>query len=625
MPDQTRRDIDEWHLGIEGGEAHHSELAAPPPIPEPAPPNLSADRLDTPLYVVTVEHLAWAAVALYALLTRLAALGLRPLNLVEASRALFAREIATRGLVVLSAEPQPSGWLDMLRAGVFLAFGASDFGARIVAAIFGLALIAAAFAMRRQLGRAGALAFATMLTLSPTLTYYSRAASPTIPAIALVVIVLALMFALVGASDTLKVAGVAIALAAALSAEPIVFPIAAIFVAILIVMGTGELFLRRHPMIGLRVWWERRSAQLVFCAAIAIGLFAVLETGLGRHNLVVAIVYGAAQQWAPVLYPDFRGGLDFYLPVVAFYEFAIAIFGLLGALAFVVFLLRSRIAVIAFLWTIFAAAFFFADPVHYHDWTVMMLVPAALMGAVLIDNLHRSAAWRWVRYPVAVLVLLTIYVQLATNFVRVAPDPSEASWSRHMLLFWTDDPATTMLAEEEFAHAERAVTDRGKVFLTEPSPLARWYLRDLKLTDTAADADLVVSPAKAEKPSDVRESFDFTLGETWQLSFAGLTPEAALRYFFVQRISRDVSSTEVRVDVRSQPPTNAAAAPSPSASPLISQSPTPEASISASPAPSPSVTPEATATPTAEPTISSTPAPSVIPSAVSSPVPTGAP
>jgi hypothetical protein len=648
MPDQTRRDIDEWHLGIDGPEVTRPQLPAPVKEAEPPPPpSLSDHRLDAPLYVLTVEHLGWAALALYALFTRLGALGLRPLDFIEASRSLFAREIAGRGLGVLSVE-QPSGWPDILRAGIFLAFGASDFGARIVAAAFGLALIAAAFAMRRQLGRAGALAFATMLTLSPTLTYYSRAASPTIPAIALVLIILALMFALVGASNSFMVVGVAIAIAAALSAEPIALPIAAIFLAILIVMGIGELILRRNPMLRFRVWWERRSAQLAFSIAIAVGLFVVLETALGRRNLLLAMVYGAVGQWLPVLHPDFRGGLAFYVPVFAFYEFAIAIFGLLGALAFVVFLLRTRVAVIAFLWTIFSAAFFLADPVHWQDWVTMMLVPAALLGAVLIDTVHRTNAWRWFRYPVAVLMILTIYVQLAINFVRVAPDPSEASWSRHLLLFWTN-PATTSAATEEFAHASRAVTDRGTAYLAEESPIARWYLRDLNPADTLANADLVVSPTNSDKPSNVRESYDFTLDEKWTPNFAGLTPSAALRYFFTQDLASEVSTTEVRVDVRSSTPVTAVPAPSASATAAPAETPTAQPSISPSPPPSslpaaassatssaqatttstaaltPTPTAEQSSTPTAAPTIAMTPAPSSVPSAVSSPAPTSAP
>jgi hypothetical protein len=408
----------------------------------------------------------------------------------------------------------------------------------------------------------------------------------------------------------------AIAIALALSAEPTVFPISAMFVAILILIGLWEMIFRRNPIIRLRVWWERRSAQLVFCAAIAAGLFAVFESCLGRRNLLIPILYGAMQQWLPVLHPQLRGGLAFYLPIFAFYEFAVAIFGSLGLLAFLAFQLRSRIAAIAFLWTIFSVAFFVADPVRRQDWLVMMIVPGALMGAAAIDRIHHTDAWRYLRYPLGVLLLLTIYVQLAINFVHVAPEPSEASWSRHMLLYWTD-PATTMLAEQEFRHAERAVTDRGTVFFTEQSPVTRWYLRELKPADSAANADVVVSPATAEKQPNLLESSEFTLDEEWNPSLAILTPKSAMRYFFTQRIWSDVSSNEVRVDVRTQTP--ASAAPAPSASPSASQSPAAEASNSPTPAP------EATSTPTAEQTPSSTPVPSPIPTAVSSPVPTTAP
>src|SRR5208337_3813785 len=111
----------------------------------------------------------------------------------------------------------------------------------------------------------------------------------------------------------------------------------------------------------------------------------------------------------------------------------------------------------------------------------------------------------------------------------------EAAWSRHMLLYWID-PATTMLAEQEFSHAERAVTDRGTVFLAEQSPVAQWYLREMRPADSAANADVVVSPATAEKQPDLLESSEFTLDEKWNPTLALLTPESALRYFFTQRV-----------------------------------------------------------------------------------------
>ncbi len=626
MPDQNRRDIDEWRLGLEPGEPLHPPPA--PSVPEPEPGrSLSDDRLEAPLYVVTVEHLGWAVIALYALITRLGGLGLRPLSAIEANDALFARDLASRGLAVLAQNPPASGWLDPLRAGVFLAFGAGDFGARIITTVFGLILIAAAFAMRRRLGRAGALAFAAMLTLSPTLTYFSRSLSSAVPAIALVVVAIACVFALVGASDTLKVAVLAIAIALAASASPMVLPIAAMFVAILILMGLFELIFRRNPMIRLRVWWERRSAHLIFGVAIALGLFAAFESGLGRRNLLLPIVYGAMREWLPVLHPAFRAGLNFYFPALAFYEFAIAIIGALGLLGFFALQLRSRIAAVAFLWTIFSGAFFLADPVHSQDWLVMIIVPAALMGAVAIDRVHHTDAWRIVRYPIGILVLLTLYVQLAINFVHFAPDPSEAIWSRHLLLYWTD-PATTTPAEEEFSHAQRAVSDRGTVFFGEQSPVARWYLRELKPADSAASADLIVSPAAAGKQPNLLESSEFTLDEKWGPSIASLTFVPAMRYFFTQRAWSAVSGTDIRVEVRG--PTPPTPAPAPSVSPAAPESPAPSASPAApasptaAPSSAPTSTPtiEATSTPSAEATSAPTPVPTPMPTVAPSPVPT---
>ena len=152
-------------------------------------------------------------------------------------------------------------------------------------------------------------------------------------------------------------------------------------------------------MIRLRVWWERRSAHLIFCAAITIGLFVVFESGLGRRNLLLPMLFRCdAAVAAGFASRSCAAASVFIFLRSAFYEFAIVIFGTLGALAFVTFQLRSRIAAIAFLWTILSVAFFLADPVHRPDWLVMMIVPAALMGAAMIDRIHSQ---RRVAHPQA--------------------------------------------------------------------------------------------------------------------------------------------------------------------------------------------------------------------------------
>src|SRR5690348_9065671 len=104
MPER-RPDDDpgEWHLGIEPGARLEAAMREPRAH---IPSDLSAERLGRPLYVVTAEHLGWAAVALWALITRLTALGLRPLSPREAWRALFALDIARHGLPAMAAHPE---------------------------------------------------------------------------------------------------------------------------------------------------------------------------------------------------------------------------------------------------------------------------------------------------------------------------------------------------------------------------------------------------------------------------------------------------------------------------------------------------------------------------------------
>ena len=69
-------------------------------------------------------------------------------------------------------------------------FGDNDFAARLPVALMGVALVAFPWLLRRWLGRAGALATAFLLLISPSIAYYSRYIRHDIPIIlwALVVI-----------------------------------------------------------------------------------------------------------------------------------------------------------------------------------------------------------------------------------------------------------------------------------------------------------------------------------------------------------------------------------------------------------------------------------------------------
>lgn len=294
MPDRDPIDRDEWRLGIEPG-AHPPQAR----IAALAPPNLSIERLQRPLYEITAEHLGWAAIALYAILTRLSLLGMRPLSVRGARAALFASEIWRDGLAPLANRPYTGApWPHLMEALFIGALGPSDYSARLIGGLFGLALIAAAFAMRRSLGRAGALAFAALMTISPTLTYFSRADSWVIVAAALIVWAMAVAFAQPrGTGDVLRFAGGGCLIALALTASPAAYAAAWIFIAILPLLAAWHLLVTRNAWIGFRVWWERRAALTVFSAVILAGLFYALETAFGRRGIITSVTVDWLRLW----------------------------------------------------------------------------------------------------------------------------------------------------------------------------------------------------------------------------------------------------------------------------------------------------------------------------------------
>src|SRR5229473_5893600 len=259
MASAQRSDSDEWRLGIELGEHHELELVHL--LSEPQR-DLSLERLERPLEVVTVERLGWALVALYAILTRLAFLAARPIDASEARQALFESGLAANRLHTGPiADTAYGGWVHMLQAGVFAAFGVNDFTARLVFALSGVLLVAIAFEMRHYVGRAGALGLAALLVLSPTMTYFSRMSTTVTPAAALALVVVAIFMALKrnpGRRKAIALGGVAGLMIAADSIGTIA---AASFLAGLEKIGLWELAVgKNNNILRIRVWLDRYSS-----------------------------------------------------------------------------------------------------------------------------------------------------------------------------------------------------------------------------------------------------------------------------------------------------------------------------------------------------------------------------
>ena len=595
------KETEEWRLGVDPG-THEA-----PEAPEEAalPRNYSAERLERPLWVVTSEQLGWVMVGVLALATRLVMLGMRPLDSAEASHALSE-------LALLRGAP-PAGahlsWIHLLQAAVFAFIGAGDFKARLILALSGLLLIACSLGMRRQLGRVGAMAFAGLLVLSPSVAWFSRTTDSVVPALAFAVLALATFLELVDAPGRIVAAGLGAAIGLGLASGGSALMTALFLLVALAIVGLLAALGGTRVRLQIRVWWTRRKGLFLTTILVAMVVWLGCESGFFSHSPLGEIV-DAFQSNLPhnLLHPapgdnrGFMAGLNFYLPILSLYEFLVVLLALIGMLSVLTLRVRSRLATAALVWSGLSIGFYLWTPVRTPALVVQMIVPMALLGAFVIEALHHTVAWSILRYPLAVLALLTLSVQVANNFIWYAPDASQAPWARTALLFWTT-PATTLQAPVECARViSQLPPHKARAFFASDSPVLRWYLRGVAPAATAESADAIVGslePAALWQAQGLT-TYEFELDDVWHPSWWSLSPYAAMHYLASARPWTSLESHRVTIAARpfvTLAPTVilAPAAPSPVAKPAPSETPSaPQAAAPvavASPSPSRSITP----------------------------------
>ena len=236
-------------------------------------PTTHAPSLARALGWITLERLAYLAIAGLALVLRLASLHVAPMSPAEAVQAMAALDlVAERGaLPAAGASPLLLNlhWL------IFLLNQATETGARIVPALAGTATVLLAYGLRAELGRLGALAAALLLAVSSTLVFWSRSATGESLAL------LAGMALIVGLAGWRRGGGagwlvwLAVALAGLLLSAPIGYSIllAAAPLAVMALLPAGD---RRHAAAGLG------TAGLVFVLVLLLGAtgFFFLPGGL---------------------------------------------------------------------------------------------------------------------------------------------------------------------------------------------------------------------------------------------------------------------------------------------------------------------------------------------------------
>ncbi len=120
-------------------------------------------------------HLAWVLVVVVAAVVRLASLDRWALGIEEARRAWDAW-ILYQGRPPMPGDvlPETGPLVLELQALSFFLFGTTDVTARLISALAGLAILGLIWMLRPIIGKPAALGMASLVAISPTLTYSSR-------------------------------------------------------------------------------------------------------------------------------------------------------------------------------------------------------------------------------------------------------------------------------------------------------------------------------------------------------------------------------------------------------------------------------------------------------------------
>ena len=295
-------------------------------------------------------------------------------------------------------------------------FGDNDFAARLPVALMGVALVAFPWLLRRWLGRAGALATAFLLLISPSIAYYSRYIRHDIPIIlwALVVIFAIFSYLRDGRERWLYLMAAGVSLMFATK------EVAFIYNAILGFFLVG--------LFAVQAWgreWSSESWRHLFLIALAVMLVSLFVLGLGLFMMP-----GEEQAVSPAVMPDPESAPEEMLP--AQLSLVVIFGGLLGGLALLAaaaFLLIGTwcdlrnyrafdlIVVLGTLCLPFLSAFPIKlaglDPMEYHAPTIYY--SGSIAGAVLLIAATVGLVWDWRRWSIAAAIHYAIFAVLFTT------------------------------------------------------------------------------------------------------------------------------------------------------------------------------------------------------------------
>ncbi len=280
---------------------------------------------------LTLEVMIFAGIILLAIISRFYNLGERVMSHDESLHTYYSW-LFSRGQGY-QHNPMMHGPLQFhLIALTYFIFGASDFTARIPAAVFGILAVAAIWQWRRYLGRTGMLVAGIMALISPFILYYGRYVRED-PYVGLSLFVM--LYSILRYLETGKTKYIYL-ITGALVLHFLTKETAFIYAAIALIY-LGVYFIVR---IARRPWEENESDYRGFLVSMSVAVvFIVLAVVIGRSASTAAAL-DAAQTASPALPAGATPPLA-PPPTTPPLVIALAIVGVLGLAATIFFLFRG--------------------------------------------------------------------------------------------------------------------------------------------------------------------------------------------------------------------------------------------------------------------------------------------
>ncbi len=358
------------------------------------------------VHALTYEHMIWAALALLAAGMRLWFLGNTPLNNSEAQVTLQSYGLATLGSGIA-----PNPLFSTVQSWLFMLTTASEFSARLIGALAGVALCLIPALLRDPLGRGRALALGFLLALSPTIWFVSRQADGAMLA-------WALAFGLYATWRTARLNTSALLLGLLLACG--VDGISPLIAGVIVIITTRELSLAPFtPRFGL----------------IALLALVLASTGLLLHPSGLGNVFGGLAAWFARMTDAGDLSLGRTLMGVWVYELPLMV-GAIGTLALLVSLRRIDHAELHWLsWLGIGFILLFLTRGRSAADVVPLVIGMAGFAARIVDWLftHLQRVGRWSLEGTYTALMATTYICAGLG-IRQYASTSDASWLMLSLL-----------------------------------------------------------------------------------------------------------------------------------------------------------------------------------------------